>query len=1257
MGTFLAVVDMSDCLFERNWGSTSLVVISSTITMARSHFIGNTGGGGVWSGGSIASPYGGSLVVESCRFVENYMPDSSDGGAVNLISGTTEFFNTTFLRNEATRYGGDVFVTSSAQVVFRGCLFVESTAYFGAALWAEKTTSVTSHSCIFERGSAAFASAFWFTDEVTGDFRNCSFSDGVVSADEGVGMLSLNSYATFLDSVFAGNRAAIFAGAMSILSSDALFRRCVFINNHALDTYAGVFNIATGARVQLIASTFESNHAETFGGIMYVAESAEVDIVKCLFSNNSAVDGASIYLLEGSPNVRVVASTFSNHKRHGSFIISSTARVPFAVTLDTVTFQSNELPALSSPDLVLIQNCEGLASNDVQNATVGACVDTGDYCLASSCSDDATVGTDCYCYVDGIATLFPPDCMESAVLKLTVPSSLRLTLMVEKPTNGSTELVLSNPGKRELRWEVDATSGLRTALPWSISPSSGIISAMDLAILTFTVQSEHVQSRADAFVVNITLRSDDSVCICRERSVTFVVDVIISASPSAEQSSVVVSDANTLLAAGTLFFEVVPVDIVGFLILDAPDTTYSASLVPRSTTGSLSEIPCSVVFYHGECNLPGTFAGDFELQVSSAAGTPIGNGGSINITTQCQRGQYRLNNGAPGIASCLECPDHATCHVRSSLADWILDSGYWRAGDKATQIIECPFETCLGGAVNNTDPCAQGSYGVLCGVCRVGFYNDGRTCSRCRSASAHIGTVAFGIIIMLALVGVSLCIAPRIEKLSGLRVIYIKRRLRECMLSFDVPMFKIVFAGYQIVSSVTWSIELSFPEPMMGFQRWISAITDLNIVQIMPVSCYSDSYSYHSKLVVMTVVPVCLVGGLAAVSVVAKQRGRSNVEWLSAAFMVLFVTLPATSTTVLRTFHCQVFEDGRAFLFADLSVNCASKTHEAYELFAWFNVLVYPVGCPMFYFYLLYRSKGKISPSRASSEFTALAIRSSDMSVAHLRPLFSMYSTGCWYWEVVDVYRRILMMGPLVFIEGKPTRAATGFLVSILFAAGYREAHPYASASLNALSTAANWQVVVVYAAGVVITGRPFGYSDWALGAILVVVCVAILFLVVALQLARGSSLTEVHHAIMEFEAREADLKLSHAEFIGVLDQHAQERYGNGDELTRRASKSLSSLAEQPSSVQVYRVDNGTTKKASYLRSRVGRVLGLPNKKDGFNDTFYPCYVVEHAMLWTFQKLPFHEHALADGLLEELAPNSRVPSPSHSYFISQASHF
>ena len=299
-----------------------------------------------------------------------------------------------------------------------------------------------------------------------------------------------------------------------------------------------------------------------------------------------------------------------------------------------------------------------------------------------------------------------------------------------------------------------------------------------------------------------------------------------------------------------------------------------------------------------------------------------------------------------------------------------------------------------------------------------------------------------------------------------------------------------------------------------------------------------------------------------------------------------------------------------------------------------FMLTVFPIGSPLAYLSLLYASRHKINPPHTHMKYTAVAKRNADTTLVPIRPLFTPFRPRFWWFEPMDMLRRIFMMGIMGLIPGKPIRAGIAFMMAMLFAALYREMSPYASTTLTSISSSAHYLLILVYAAGVVINGRPFGYNSVVLGMILLVISIVLVLVAAVLQAKHGSSSVELEQRVLEYEAREADLKLSHAELLGDANSKS--------ELERKDEDQLAKLTGATHVNVVYKVGPIEPKKTGYLKF-----------KDGFNVAFYGCWVVSHTEIVKFDRLSVHEDALKSEILVELKPTSRMPAPSHSFFVSQ----
>ena len=112
-------------------------------------------------------------------------------------------------------------------------------------------------------------------------------------------------------------------------------------------------------------------------------------------------------------------------------------------------------------------------------------------------------------------------------------------------------------------------------------------------------------------------------------------------------------------------------------------------------------------------------------------------------------------------------------------------------------------------------------------------------------------------------------------------------------------------------------------------------------------------YDFFDHLLVMTIAPLALICACAAASLALARRAaaltfgagarraaaerraaltRASEACFKAALLVCFVTLPAVSTTIFRTLHCDKLEHGEEFLHADLSIDCTSARHRKFKV-------------------------------------------------------------------------------------------------------------------------------------------------------------------------------------------------------------------------------------------------------------------------------------------------------------------------------------
>lgn len=156
------------------------------------------------------------------------------------------------------------------------------------------------------------------------------------------------------------------------------------------------------------------------------------------------------------------------------------------------------------------------------------------------------------------------------------------------------------------------------------------------------------------------------------------------------------------------------------------------------------------------------------------------------------------------------------------------------------------------------------------------------------------------------------------------------------------------------------------------------------------------------------------------------------------AFLLLFITYPATCSHIFTMLPqaCQEIcgEDRNkgceAFLKADPSVKCHD---DKYDRFVGFSYLlaVYPAAFPLVTLVILWKCLSKSRKSNGEKELSPLA--------RGLRFFYENYSDKCWFWEIVELVRKVLLTSALLLTDAQSrtyigSAAIISGLYTVLFA-------------------------------------------------------------------------------------------------------------------------------------------------------------------------------------------------------------------------------
>ena len=350
----------------------------------------------------------------------------------------------------------------------------------------------------------------------------------------------------------------------------------------------------------------------------------------------------------------------------------------------------------------------------------------------------------------------------------------------------------------------------------------------------------------------------------------------------------------------------------------------------------------------------------------------------------------------------------------------------------------------------------------MCNACEDGFHaRPWRTtvetldCAACPGAWATIAALAAGALLFAVVV-----YACRTYVRTGFARTraYVQDRLAAKvphLATAPTAWLKIVWVTYQIISQSDWATHTAYPPPF-AYSNAVLSLVELDVAALSGFACTLDLDALD-RMALAAAAPTLLVMCLGAAALCLARRGgvaRRRLSFL--ALLVLFATLPTASTPALRTFACRKFDDGISVLEADYSVSCKSRRYSYFRCLAALVVVAWPLGVPLSIFLALYRVRHRLDPtSHAMDALEADALaraRSSDDDLRMTAFLWASYRPSMYFWECVDMFRRILLTGGLSFAGSPSMRCLAGCAISVAFLLGVEVAAPHGDAGSSTLN-------------------------------------------------------------------------------------------------------------------------------------------------------------------------------------------------------------
>ncbi|CAM9601541.1 unnamed protein product, partial [Ectocarpus fasciculatus] len=396
------------------------------------------------------------------------------------------------------------------------------------------------------------------------------------------------------------------------------------------------------------------------------------------------------------------------------------------------------------------------------------------------------------------------------------------------------------------------------------------------------------------------------------------------------------------------------------------------------------------------------------------------------------------------VPMCTDLLEHSTSpDGKLTLEALSIQRGYWRATTTSEEVLACYHpEACLGGVTGTAGYCLEGYQGPYCAVCSHGFSAQfGFTCRECSDSAGGIVLA-----VALAVVGIFAAVVVVSYVTSGKRNGRGQGIVERVARYIPLQSVKIVVVAWQVVTQFTVVANVTYPDVYQTFLDGLK-LFNFDLGWILSAGCvaYVD---FHDRLLMSTIAPIIAVLVLACTYAAATRihRGATDTTlqnvWDKHVLVVLllsFFVYSSVSSTLFRTFACETLEDGKNYLRADYRIECDSSRHKGFEVYAGIMMLVYTVGIPSLYGFLLYRDRDFLNSRDTCQEPPPSRVTSTS-------DLWKSYRPSVFYYEVIECGRRVLLAGVVVFIyPNSSAQIAITLVIAFVFVLISESLSPYAS--------------------------------------------------------------------------------------------------------------------------------------------------------------------------------------------------------------------
>ena len=354
------------------------------------------------------------------------------------------------------------------------------------------------------------------------------------------------------------------------------------------------------------------------------------------------------------------------------------------------------------------------------------------------------------------------------------------------------------------------------------------------------------------------------------------------------------------------------------------------------------------------------------------------------------------------------------------------------------QPYRCPIAEACKGGLNSS--CEAGYEGPLCAVCSDGYHKQLKKCKLCPTKGWMIGQLA--IIGALVIIFVILVVWGSKKKS--------KKDAGRPFLDKLLGKIKVVIGFYQVLYGIMEAFSyVKWPGSLSVVGEY-SEIIQMNIVQIAPLHCILPGFKFDAFTSLFAVMGFNIAAVIVALSSLAlatwistrrmsnEEEKRKKKERIKAIvkrnlFFFLYVTYLNTclKTAQVVPLACHRIcvdekdaESCEKYLKADYSIDCKGERYNRLVIVGYCSI-VYVIVLPAAAFIAIWKQQRAARKTGEETENDINNFEDQGTEQSGLRFLHENYNSRCWYWELVETVRKVILTSGLIIVGGE-SRAYIG---------------------------------------------------------------------------------------------------------------------------------------------------------------------------------------------------------------------------------------